>query len=240
MDNLIASRSMLADAEENFLGNGTLSIETAPEYLNDGGIHEYVTGHTAEFLSYVNKLPAVRQQDFLISYYLLLQEQGLLGNLHGETQTVCSQILRASVRVLCSYILFNGDPTVSQMSEILLAAGLEDFRGHSMAALIRAYIAVPSFAKIARANKIRRPDLRREFKRVATKLGESTDHGALALSAYLLMITKQKSVLGTGDSRRAKEKLKDIKCVDSDILGHFTLSVTDRDIDQIFPPRRAS
>jgi hypothetical protein len=247
MTNVADARAMIADQEKVFRGEALISLE-CQENGDDGGIASFIAAAPNRFMFFVSRL-AVREQDFLLAYYLLNREQNSLSDTHLTTQTCASSVIRAALKVMCAFIIFGGaDPSVTQLRAILEPEGLEvpdltgftkpEGRVHSTSSLFREYCVSGSFAAVGRKNKIHRPELRRLFRRVAETLERSARPASLALAAYIRMKIEQKSVLGVGDNQALRSKQRNVRRVDSPILGDFVLDIEHPDIETIFVPKR--
>lgn len=112
------------DGEANLEGTQLMSIETESD-SQEWGIYEYIQDHFSEFLRYVRMLSR-KDQEMLLSYYLVRKTQTQLAKIFHATQTVCSFRIRLTVRALLAMILFGGpNPTVDQIRPILESASLE-------------------------------------------------------------------------------------------------------------------
>jgi hypothetical protein len=252
MDSITSARSMLLSDEEALAGNTTLSLETTGEFGVDG-IYVYSQEHFADWLKAIRVLSR-EQQELLLSYYLLGKTQKTLATVHKSTQTVISFRVRMAVKMVGTYLMMGGAPTVDQMRTILIKAGLEDsLKGVGLSEIIAKYAHCRSFDRIARVYGLHRPAIRRAMSQVCKCLlgnaavmlqddGDGDDSSAaprnpeeIALGAYIFNLIDKANPNGPGKSKRQKDKtaravvLRDPLCT-----GEFKVAVNDPGFGSLF------
>src|ERR1035437_2480049 len=100
MQSVTDARSMLLSDEEALAGDVTLSLETCDDLTDpEFGVLTFIRDNFPTFLKMLRNLKA-RDQDLLLSYYLLSCSQNTLSPLLNETQTGISSDIRAAIKTL--------------------------------------------------------------------------------------------------------------------------------------------
>lgn len=256
MDSISAARSIAhfrEDEEGSLEGNQLISAESEGKEEEDAFV--FITENYSTFLKMIRLLKP-KDQDLLLAYYSLRKTQDQLGPVFGITQTVCSQLLRLAVKVLCCFIIFGGVPTAEQLRPILENAGLEEmymqpehkyFDGKttektievSMSQIIAKYAACRNFRTIATELRVHRPDIRRTMRYVSDALSTK---GATeqAVGAYVHNLIDKANPIDSGDSVRQKNKSGNYMTADPAEVGFFRITITeesDEVLDSVFAPQ---
>lgn len=245
-DAISAQRALLLDQEEALAGNATLSLETQEDDSNYG-FCDFVLERFDDFVTHIRKLPK-RDQEMLLSYYLLKVCQTRLAKIHRTTQTLASVDIRRAASAIATVILFGGDaPTAERMAPILAKAGEEKQMLKSAmwgrkqttvnaSELIAVFADARSYSTVADKFNVFRPELRRLLRGLAEKLPLSPHWDVQALGSWLAVITDKVSAEGTGYHDRQRVKFAHMYKKDSPILGEFRIDVTNPDFDELFSP----
>ena len=223
---MIAARSALADPEKSQRGEVLLSVET--------------TGHDNDLLGAIRDdfslwmrhmhLMTGREQDILLSIFLLGRAQMSLGRLFGASQTQISTDWRQSVDKLCLFVSCGGLPCEEYMHFILLMA----YQDQTVATIVARYQELKSFSAVAAELGIRREDVRGTITRTADNLMDSTDPAERGLGAYFKSMILLANPDGTGLSRVERKKPRLISRADPDNFGDFRIRLEDFEIDKFF------
>jgi hypothetical protein len=236
-DGITAARALLLTDQEALEGQTLLSAESDPRKKEDQRTLTYIQENFPMFLK-ILRLLKKEDQELLLSYYTISKTQNTLAIIHRSTQTVCSFRIRMAVKVLCAFILFDGEVTEEKMHKVLALAGLEDsIKGVPLSTIIDLYIKTRSFQRVAEIHKLHRPHIRRAMSRASKQLLESRNPEEKALGAFIYSVIDKANPSGTGYSKRKVQKLGNIMRVDSPILGDFRIKITDPDFDELFVSR---
>ena len=228
---------MLLDEQEALEGNTLLSMESDPKMKEDQKILAYIQENFPMFLKMLRLLKK-EDQELLLSYYLLAKTQNTLAIIHRSTQTVCSFRIRMAVKVLCAFILYEGEFTTEKMRPVLEGAGLENcIKNVPLSTIVDLYVKTRSFQRIAEVHGLHRPDIRRAMSRASKQLLESKDPMEEGLGAYIHSLIDKANPSGTGFSKRKVQKLGNIYRTDPAILGEYRLRINDSDFDHMFVSR---
>ena len=228
---------MLLTDEEALEGATLLSMESDPKFKEDQKILAYIQENFPMFLRTLRFLKK-EDQELLLSYYLLAKTQNTLAIIHRSTQTVCSFRIRMAVKVLCAFILYEGEFTTEKMRPVLEGAKLENcIKSVPLSTIVDLYVKTRSFQRIAEVHGLHRPDIRRAMSRASKQLLESKDPEEKALGAYIHSLIDKANPSGTGFSKRKVQKLGNIYRTDPAILGEFKIKITDPDFDHMFVSR---
>jgi hypothetical protein len=264
-EHVTGARALLVDQETALLGNALVSAETTGEGATD--FETYVKENFESFLRTVRKLSFTDQQ-VLLEYYLLNIPQKALAVFGKTTQTYKSSEIRNAVKRFCALILF-GEPSEERIRKILTRCGHERVtfnldRAHdmyltdgkvfsehmsdrtqefSMSELIARYRETRSFFKVAYRKKIYRPQIRRAFNDLVTKLEGTQEQEAQALSTYLYgMIFKANKFGGGPTPREAAKWSRYVNVTLPPCLGQYEVDLQDPavDLEQMFFPKGGS
>ena len=235
-DSIVATRAMLLDEDEALEGGTLISLESQAD-LAEEDILTYIQENFAGFIRILRSLKK-EDQELLLSYYLLSKTQNTLATIHKSTQTVCSFRIRMAVKVLGTYIMMGGAPTVDRMHEVLTKAGLENSLPKiELSKIVDLYVKTRNFQKIAELHHLHRPDIRRAMSRASKQLLESKQPQEHALGAYIHSLIDKANPAGQGYSKRKIAKQCHIYRQDPAILGEFRISVGDPDFSHMFVSR---
>jgi hypothetical protein len=245
-DSITAARSMLLTDEEALAGGTTISMETQEEFTEDD-FYVYCRERFPEWLKMLRSLP-LEQQELILSYYLVGKTQSVLAKLWSSTQTVMSFRIRMAVKLAGTYLMMGGAPSVDQMRSVLIKAGLEhSLKKVSLSGIIVEYARCHSFERIANANHLHRPDIRRAMSQASKQLlrGDVTNLETtpaspeeLALGAYIFNLIDKADPSNVGTTKRQKEKTaRFVVRVDPPCVGEFRVAVSDPGWDSLFVSR---
>lgn len=245
MDAVSAQRALLLSQDEALAGNSTLSLETQQDEC-EYRFSNYVEESFAEFIRHIRKLP-LREQELLLSYYLLSVSQTRLAKIQRSTQTITSSDIRRATSAMAAIMLFGGDiPSAELMAPVLKRAVLEEQTMKpewgskrvevKASELIAAFALCRSYAKVAEDKKLFRADVRRCLRILADKLVESQQAEEQALGSWLTVLVEKSSAGGTGYTSRQQAKFAPMYRKDSPILGEFRVDVTHPDFEELFSP----
>jgi hypothetical protein len=141
-----------------------------------------------------------------------------------------------------------GAPSVDQMRSVLIKAGLEhSLKKVSLSGIIVEYARCHSFERIANANHLHRPDIRRAMSQASKQLlrGDVTNLETtpaspeeLALGAYIFNLIDKADPSNVGTTKRQKEKTaRFVVRVDPPCVGEFRVAVSDPGWDSLFVSR---
>jgi hypothetical protein len=224
---MIAARSALADPEKSQRGEVLLSVETTG--VGDTELVNFISENFALWMKYMHLMTG-REQDILLSIFLLGQTQRGLGRLFGASQTQISTDWRQSVDKLSLFITCGGLPCEEYMHFILLMADQDLI----VATIVARYQELKSFKAVADQLGIRREDVRLKITRTADNLMDSTDPAERGLGAYFKSMILLANPDGTGLSRVERKKPRLISRADPDNFGDFRIHLEDFEIEKFF------
>jgi hypothetical protein len=133
--------------------------------------------------------------------------------------------------------MFQGHPTEAQLETVMLDAGYStvlvqqsDQSGKVSVPLAKAislYVETRSFAQVASRFGVHRPEIRRNFRRIADALQESNNPTHQGVGAWMQLLIEKMSATGSGYTQRATTKMQGVGRSDPEVLGNFRVSITD-------------
>jgi hypothetical protein len=229
---ITAKRSMLLSEEEALAGNTTISLETQAGEL-DNDVFTTFTEHPALLFRNIRFLEK-RDQELLLSYYLLNKSQRVLGVIMRLTQTLTSANINRAEKCMAARLLFT-EPIPEDIAEQLDNCGMLDIVGTAkLSEVIYDYSLCFDFADTADNFNITRTFIRPAMRDAISRLAACSDDKAKALSAYIQSLIEKKSATGKGLTARQQKKTCHLFKIDSSILGDFRIDVQHPDFDQVF------
>jgi hypothetical protein len=228
------ARSMLLSEEEALAGEVTLSLETCDDLTDpEFGVLTFIRDNFPTFLKMIRNLKP-RDQDLLLSYYLLSCSQNTLAPILRETQTGISTDVRAAIKTLGTFFML-GQPTTQIIHEVLIAEGLESQLGDTeLSTVAFEYSQCRTFDVVAARHSIRRPDVRKALRAVSDRLLESKQPRSLAIGSWLFNLLDHAKPVGVGYKTKGESV---ISLKDTEVLGQFRVDVASADFDQWFVGR---
>lgn len=225
---------MLLSDEEALAGGVTLSLETCDDLTDpEFGVQTFIMDNFPTFLKMTRNLKS-RDQDLLLSYYLLSCSQNTLAPIFKETQTGISTDIRAAIKTLCTFIMV-GPPTAQIIHEALIEEGLESRLGDTeLSTIAFEYSRCRAFDVVAARHSIRRPEVRKALRTVSDKLLESRQPRSLAIGSWLFNLIDHARPTGVGYKPKGEPV---ISRKDPDVLGQFRVDVANADFGHCFVGR---
>jgi hypothetical protein len=231
---IVAERSRHIDEQAALEGTATISVETGEEKVASS-IEIFIHSNFADFVCYLRYL-SKEDQELLLAYYVVTKTQTQLAPIHGSTQTLTSQRIRAAMQTLAAFIVL-GPPTAEAMRPIFETAGLEDELSVPLCKVVEAYAKCRSFARVAEVYGLHRPSVRRAMRDAEQRLSGSGDTRERALAAYLHDLLDKASAAGTGMNARESRKQGHMYVRTSPVFDQFRIDVTHPDFDEMFGSR---
>jgi hypothetical protein len=232
-DTIIGERASRLSEEEALEGGATVSVETCTD-LCEEDFHSAIRENFKDFMRGVRSLSA-KDQELLLSYYVLGKTQMTLAVIDCVTQTVCSSLIRMAVKRLGSLVYGN---IADYLPELLESHGLEKIlKGVALSEAIFLYDQTRSFQHVADKFKLHRPDIRHAMRQASNKLLESSNERDQFIGAWIVGLINKASASGQGLSVRQMAKEGNLYFRDPSFLGEFRIDLSDPAVDQLFTSR---
>jgi hypothetical protein len=239
---IVSQQSMRVSQEDSLAGETLISLETNPD-REDTDFLTYVRENFESFVGLLRQLPP-REQEMLLTYYMLSKPQHVVGCLCQMTQTICSRVLRQNVKAICCLIMYGGRPTEAQMRKEFGKADKTTVNSMwsrqppvevSLSHLLALYDRTRDYRAIAAKLGLARADVYRTIAAAAETLSESPNPRFKALGFFFLVVTYKTSRESVGLT--AKERSKRVlvyRARDPLILGKFERPLNAPGIEEVF------